>query len=94
MLGSEQRQWKMVDKEELRITKAKAPPPPLNLNEAIEDEVLNQKTARSESTASAPYKMCYEACKDLKLSRQSQVKCEYMRSVETKFTFSIFQDLR
>ncbi|KAG5329239.1 AKD1A protein, partial [Acromyrmex charruanus] len=36
----------MVDKEELRITKAKAPPPPLNLSEAIEDEVLNQKTAR------------------------------------------------
>ncbi|KYN36406.1 Ankyrin repeat and death domain-containing protein 1A [Trachymyrmex septentrionalis] len=36
----------MVDKEELRITKAKAPPPPLNLTEAIEDEVLNQKTAR------------------------------------------------
>ncbi|XP_067207550.1 ankyrin repeat and death domain-containing protein 1A-like isoform X3 [Linepithema humile] len=35
----------MVDKEELSITKAKAPPP-LNLNEAIEDEVLNQKTAR------------------------------------------------
>ncbi|XP_050458784.1 ankyrin repeat and death domain-containing protein 1A-like isoform X2 [Cataglyphis hispanica] len=35
----------MVDKEELNITKAKAPPP-LNLNEAIEDEVLNQKTAR------------------------------------------------
>ncbi|XP_011264439.1 ankyrin repeat and death domain-containing protein 1A isoform X1 [Camponotus floridanus] len=32
--------------EELSITKAKAPPPPLNLNEAIEDEVLNQKTAR------------------------------------------------
>ncbi|EGI59985.1 Ankyrin repeat and death domain-containing protein 1A [Acromyrmex echinatior] len=36
----------MVDKEELRITKAKAPPPPLNLSEAIEDEELNQKTAR------------------------------------------------
>ncbi|XP_018399546.1 PREDICTED: ankyrin repeat and death domain-containing protein 1A-like isoform X2 [Cyphomyrmex costatus] len=36
----------MVDKEKLRITKAKAPPPPLNLSEAIEDEVLNQKTAR------------------------------------------------
>ncbi|XP_071634750.1 uncharacterized protein [Temnothorax longispinosus] len=36
----------MVDKEELRIKKAKAPPPPLNLSEAIEDEVLNQKTAR------------------------------------------------
>ncbi|XP_018316615.1 ankyrin repeat and death domain-containing protein 1A isoform X1 [Mycetomoellerius zeteki] len=36
----------MVDKEELRITKAKTPPPPLNLSEAIEDEVLNQKTAR------------------------------------------------
>jgi hypothetical protein len=36
----------MVDKEELNITKAKAPPP-LNLSEAIEDEVLNQKTARS-----------------------------------------------
>ncbi|KAL0100692.1 hypothetical protein PUN28_019228 [Cardiocondyla obscurior] len=35
-----------MDKEELRITKAKAPPPPLNLSEAIEDEVLNQKTAR------------------------------------------------
>lgn len=48
MLGLEQRQWKMVDKEELRITKAKTPPPPLNLSEAIEDEVLNQKTARSE----------------------------------------------
>jgi len=36
--------------------------------------------------------MCYEAYKDLKLSRQSQVKCEYMRSVEVKFTFSTFQD--
>ncbi|XP_011342679.1 ankyrin repeat and death domain-containing protein 1A isoform X3 [Ooceraea biroi] len=35
----------MVDKEELSITKAKAPSP-LNLSEAIEDEVLNQKTAR------------------------------------------------
>ncbi|XP_025157153.1 ankyrin repeat and death domain-containing protein 1A isoform X4 [Harpegnathos saltator] len=35
----------MVDKKELSITKARAPPP-LNLSEAIEDEVLNQKTAR------------------------------------------------
>ncbi|KAH0949131.1 hypothetical protein HN011_011253 [Eciton burchellii] len=42
MLGSEQRQRKM-DEEKLSITKASSP---LNLSEAIEDEVLNQKTAR------------------------------------------------
>lgn len=44
----------MMDKEELNITKAKTPPP-LNLNEAIEDEVLNQKTARSEQSMNTPH---------------------------------------
>ncbi|KAG7206695.1 hypothetical protein KM043_000370 [Ampulex compressa] len=35
----------MTDKEEFNITKAKSPPP-VNISEAIEDEALNQKTAR------------------------------------------------
>jgi len=57
MLGSEQRQRKM-DEEELSITKTK-PPSPLNLSEAIEDEVLNQKTARSKSKVRILYGTCY-----------------------------------
>ncbi|XP_068993389.1 ankyrin repeat and death domain-containing protein 1A isoform X1 [Neodiprion pinetum] len=35
----------MTDNEDLKMTKSKIPPP-LNLSEALEDEVLNQKTAR------------------------------------------------
>lgn len=48
----------MVDKEEMTKT-----PSPLNINEAIEGEVLNQKTARSKYQRKREYdvlkKFCY-----------------------------------